>query len=497
MVTRVTSRTRARGAAAVLVVVAAAVAARAADAPKAPATGKGMPPGPVVGGHLPEAYVRDLGRVVYVWGWPLVNLHNRHLASSKVTENGLAGGVLPVAPLNRLTMLTNYVNPAERATATPNQDVVYGFGMLSLDDAPVVFQVPDFGERFWLYQLGNQRTDTLGGVGKMYGTKPGFYLVVGPAWDGAVPKGIAGTFRSPTNVAFIIPRVFLDDTSADRQAILPVIGQIMAYPLSEYDGTPKTTDWSKLPTLSDPAGGEQGKGAETKWVKPQTFFAELPVVLQEVPPLPGEEALYAWMRALLNAAARDPEVAATLKEAATDADTDVLDEVQRYYYAGVPVGNGWITPMNGAEFGTDYFSRTAAARANIFVNPRHEAAYFAQEYDAYNERLTGGRAYTVTFPKGGLPPVRGFWSLTLYDAEHFFAPNELNRFSLGTKNTDLKYEADGSLTIYVQRKEPAADRISNWLPAPKGEFELFIRAYWPDAAIMENRWAPPPVVRAD
>ncbi|MFL9889123.1 DUF1214 domain-containing protein [Paraburkholderia agricolaris] len=456
-----------------------------------------FPPGPVVGTHLPEAYVSQMGKIAYLWGWPMVNIYNRYLVFSKVPENGLGDGVLPVGPLNRLTMLVDYIKPEERAVATPNQDVVYGFGILSLEKEPVVFQVPDFGSRFWVYQLGNQRTDTLGGVGKMYGTKPGFYMVVGPHWKGTVPKGITGVFHSPTNIAYIIPRAFLDDTAEDRQAIRPVVSQIMSYPLGEFNGRTKTKDWSALPKFSDPAGGTQGSGAETQWVKPEKFFDELPLVIKAVPPQPGEEALYAWINSLLDAAAKDPKVAETLRQSAVDADKELVAGMHSYYYAGVPVGNNWIAPQNGAQFGTDYFSRTAAAKANIFVNPRKESAYFAQEYDTQNQRLNGANVYQVTFPKGELPPVNGFWSVTLYDEAHFFAPNELNRFSLGTKNKDLKYGPDGSLTLYVQNKRPSEDKVANWLPAPTGDFELFIRAYWPKAEIMQGQWSPPPVQKTN
>lgn len=446
---------------------------------------------------MPESYVRNLGKMIYVWGWPMVNMHNRHLVFSKVPESGLGDGVLPVAPLNHLTMLTDYIKPEERAVATPNQDVVYGFGIFSLEKEPAVFQVPDFGNRFWVYQLGNQRTDTLGGIGKMYGSKPGFYMVVGPNWKGKVPKGIKTVFRSPTNLAYIIPRAFLDDTTADRRAIQPVVSQIMAYPVSEFDGKMKTKDWSKIPMLADPAGGKQGAGGETQWVKPEAFFAELPAVMREVPPQQGEQALYGWIQSVLDAAARDPNVAETLKQAAVDADKEMMTEMHQYSYAGVPVGNGWVAPMNGAEFGTDYYSRAAAAKANIFVNPRRESAYYGAEYDSDKKRLNGASSYQITFAKGALPPVKGFWSMTVYDKSHFFAPNVLNRFSLGTKNKDLVYGADGSLTLYVQHGRPAEDRVANWLPSPAEDFELFLRAYWPGDEIMQNKWAPPVISKVD
>ncbi|MEK1876013.1 MAG: DUF1254 domain-containing protein, partial [Rhizobium altiplani] len=432
------------------VIMASLPVAVVAQPPTIPEISRAIPSGPVSGTSLPDSYVRDVARLAYLWGWPLVNMHNRHLVFEKVPENGLGDGVLPVGPLNRVTMLTDYIKPEERAVATPNQDVVYGFGIMSLEKEPVVFQVPDFADRFWVYQLGNQRTDTIGGMGKMYDSKPGFYMVVGPAWKGEVPAGINGVFRSPTNLAYIIPRAFLDDTKEDRAAIQPVLSQIMSYPLSEFDGKMKTKDWSKIPTIADPAGGKQGGGGETQWVKPEMFFAELPQVLKEVPPQPGEEALYAWFSSLLTAAEKDPRIAEMMKQTAIDTDESLMKTIHSYSYAGVPVADGWVSPLNGAEFGTDYFSRAAAAKANIFVNPRKESAYFGQENDAKGKRLTGAGTYTVTFPKDQLPPVNGFWSLTLYDEDHFFAPNKINRFSLGTTNKDLVYGADGSLTIYVQ-----------------------------------------------
>src|SRR5262245_31923421 len=117
----------------VLLVVAAALpvvlAHVRAQAPEVPALRRDLPPRPVPGTLLPKAYVETVGRMAFTWGWPLVNMHNRHLVFSKVPEAGLGDGVLPVGPLNRLTMLTDYIKPEERAVATPNQDVVYGFGV--------------------------------------------------------------------------------------------------------------------------------------------------------------------------------------------------------------------------------------------------------------------------------------------------------------------------------------------------------------------------------
>src|SRR5215475_4965294 len=177
-----------------------------------------LPPGPVAGTKITEDYARMVARDAYFWAWPMVNVYNRRLTYEKVPEIMLSGPV-PASPLNHLGMLTDYIVPEERIVACPNQDVVYGVGSIALDLSPVVIQVPDFGDRFWVYQIVDLRTDSFADLGKMYGTTPGFYLLVGPNWHGEVPKGITKVFRATTNTGFVAPRVFQDDSAEDKQAV--------------------------------------------------------------------------------------------------------------------------------------------------------------------------------------------------------------------------------------------------------------------------------------
>ena len=459
----------------------------------APPPAQAQVPGPVPGSRLTEAYVRQMGRFAYFWAWPMTNLHNRRAAFKDVPEPGLMGGIVPIAPTNQIAMLRDYIEPQERLVACPNQDVIYGFGVLSLEGEPMIIQVPDFKGRFWVFQLGDQRTDGFGELGAMYASKPGFYLLVGPNWKGGRPLGVVKTFRSPTNLGYVIPRVFVTDDPDDKQAVQPMLDQILIYPLSQYNGKMKTKDWSKTPKYPSDNQGD----AETKWVVPEKFFDELPRVLDELPPLAGEEAIYANLRAVLGAAAKDPSLKAVLEQSAMDADDELVDPLFQFRKYGVPLPGNWTTIDNGAAFGTDYFTRTAVAKSNIFVNKNTETKYFYQDLDAKGERLNGADHYTVTFAKGRLPPVKGFWSLTLYNRYHFFVPNDLKRYSLGTKNKDLKLNADGSLTIYVQADPPVEEKRSNWLPAPDGDFSLYMRAYWPQAEIISGKWTPPAVVRLE
>lgn len=474
------------------VLLASCNANQPASAPASPASAaKTAVPGPVPGTRMTEEYVRQVGRSAYFWAWPMVNVYNRYVTFDKVPTAGLLGGIVPVAPPNQLSMLTDYVVPEERVVACPNQDVVYGFSVLDLGREPVVIQVPDFGDRFWVYQIVDQRTDSFADMGKMYGTKPGLYLLVGPGWKGQTPSGIAGVFHSPTNLGVVIPRVFKEATEEDTKAVRPLVNQIMLYPLSQSNGKLKTNDWSTSPKFPSPSQGSE----ETKWVVPETFLEELPKVMDGLPPLGGEEALYANIRAVWAAADSDPKLMQALQQALIAADRELVSPLFEFRNYGLPLPGNWTTQTNGARFGTDYYIRTAVAKSNIFVNKPEETKYFYQDLDGSGSRLNGNHAYTVTFTKGGLPPVKGFWSLTLYNKFHFFEPNSLKRYSLGTKNKDLQFGADGSLTLYVSATPPEASKMTNWLPAPKDDFSLYLRSYWPETAITEGKWTPPPVVR--
>src|SRR5208283_5070824 len=327
---------------------------------------------------------------------------------------------------------------------------------------PTVFQVPDFGDRYWVYPLYDTRTDEIARIGKQYGSKPGFYMIVGRNWDGKVPAGITAVLRSPTDLVFAIPRVQMDDTAEDRKAIQPSLSQVVMYPLSQFGGTMKTIDWSKIPSVPVPAG------PPNKWVNPETYFDDLPAVMKEAPPLPGEEALYGQIGSVFDAAAKDPAIKKALVESFVAAENELIKPLWLWRYNGISAGNGWTTLTNGAEWGVDYLTRTAVAFTNIYVNVPPEAKYFYNEDDSAGAQLDGRNLYAVTFAKGQTPPVKGFWSMTLYNA-------------------------DGSLTLYAGARSPGKEKEANWLPAPNGVFSLYIRGYWADQSMLDGAWTPPTI----
>ena len=319
---------------------------------------------------MTKEYVQTIARLAYLWGWPLVNSSNRALALEKLPEPGRLGGIVPVSPPGYVSMLTDYIKEEERFVTCPNQDTVYGAGFQRLDSKPVIVQVPDFGERFFTYQIVDARTDSFAQIGKQYGTKPGFYLLVGPNWRGEVPAGINAVFHSPTDLEAVLPRTFQDDTPEDKAEVQSILSQIVVYPLSEFDGKMKTKNWKESPTFPAPAGG----GGETKWVEPEKFFDQLPRTLKEIPPLAGEESLYKMFQSLLDAGAQDPKIKEVLTQSAIAAENELIAPLFHFHNNGRPIGNGWTSPPNEANGGTDYLSRAATAKSNMYDNaPRKPA----------------------------------------------------------------------------------------------------------------------------
>jgi hypothetical protein len=437
-----------------------------------------------------DAALRNAARQAYLWAWPMVYVRNCHASLSWLRSSGISGGA-PVAPPNRLCMLTDRVKSSMTAVPCPNPDVIYGFGILDLREAPVILQVPDFGESFWLFQLGDQRTDGFAQVGKMYGTKPGFYLIAGPDWQGVTPPEVAGVLRCPTKIGYILPRILLSNESSEAASLEATIGQIMVYPLSQFRGRIESCDWSRerwLPSFSGAAGKSRGR------VVPKKFFEVLPEVLDTVPPLPGEESLYSYFRELIQRAESDERIGELLADAAVAAEQDLIEPLLEFRRLGQPAKHYWTTTVNGATFGTDYLTRTAVAKSNIFVNQPAETKYFYQDLDSMGQRLSGDNSYRITFADGQLPPTKGHWSLALYNESHVLYPNAWDRHSVGVSMPQIRSAPDGSVTILLQHNLPPDEWQDNWLPTPAGKFSLYLRVYWPGDEVLSGKWSPPEVV---
>ena len=332
-------------------------------------------------------------------------------------------------------MLTDYVDPRRANVACPNQDVVYGIGSLALDVSPVVIQVPDFGDRFWVYQAVDLRTDSFVQLGKMYGTTPGFYLLVGPelARRGAEGHHPGVPLARPTPASS-------RRASSGRHARGPArdpAGADRHHDVSARGIRRQDEEHRLEHDLPKAAGAATRATEETLWVPPEKFVDSLPAVLADAPPMPGEEARYAQVLAVIEAAKKDPEIKQAMTEGATEADEKLVKPLFQFRNYGQQLPHHWSTISNEAAFGTDYFTRTAVAKSNIFVNSPNETKYFYQDLDADGARLNGAKRYTVTFAKDQTPPVNGFWSLTIYNEHHFFVAESRSTATRSARRTRI------------------------------------------------------------
>jgi hypothetical protein len=144
------------------------------------------------------------------------------------------------------------------------------------------------------------------------------------------------------------------------------------------------------------------------------------------------------------------------------------------------------------RYGIHYDARAAVARLGLGALPPEEATYFSCCQSEAERSLSGEHAYALHFSAAELPPVRAFWSLTLYGEDGYFVANAMQRFAIGDRDA-LRFNSDGSLDLFVQHDAPGTGRDSNWLPSPSGKFNLSLRLYWPSEAVVRGRWKPPPV----
>jgi hypothetical protein len=462
-----------------------------------------------------EAYVEALARIVYYWGYPAIDVMARTSQWALMKGGpGVVVGIFPGGPVNTSGCLSDYMSPAQRMVVTPNNDTIYMSGFADLGREPVVIQTPTNVPKghYWTIQIADVFTNVIHQIGSAAGTPGGKYLLVGPDWKGEKPAEFIDVLHMPTNVAWIPGRSFAAHTPESKAESLAVLGQIRIYPLSANKPGQSVMDCkAEAQNARFPPGVTAEKIAadpyafRPEWVDPKTFWDDLEKMLAANPTVGASDAAIAdQARTLIALRKSNASYKALLDSVALAADAS-LHASSRYEQVGVDAGNGWQRQEDGGVWGTDWFGRAQAGVIYIMVNDHREAIYFIRGTDAKGTLLDGRYAYTMTFPKDGLPPVDrargGFWSLTMYDKDYFMLPDSPNgRTNIGTVNLDaneLKFADDGSVTITISHEQPA-DTVAqaNWLPAPEGQFALIVRTYVPTKPLLDGDYKLPNVEHA-
>lgn len=405
------------------------------------------------------------------------------------------------APVGQLFNEARVFTPKDTAVITPNSDTPYSLMEIDLRAEPTVISVPAVPKpRYYSVQLTDANTFNYGYIGsRTTGVGPGDYMVVGPDWQGEMPAHIKQVFHSTTPLSAVIFRTQLFN-AADMPNVVKIQALYKVQPLSAY---------LKQPAPQAPPAIDYAK-ANAEIAKTQ-FWQLLDFALQYIPPSPEEGAI----RAKLASIGIGPGKKFDMKDLSVEHKAAMLlgmkagdDAVDKYIASGGAVINGWNVGSffgDRAFYNGDWLKRASAAKGGIFGNSAVEAMYPLTRVLPNGDALDGSKHnYTLTFAKGALPPVNAFWSVTMYDGKtQFLIDNPINRYLINSPMLpSLKKNADGSLTLYIQKDSPGAAKESNWLPAPNGPIYLVMRLYWPKEnppSILpagKGTWQPPAIVES-
>lgn len=438
-----------------------------------------------------EDYAYTLGVQAYVFGFPYVYLPS--LRWDWVTQPKPPGSITPYAPLNHFFHARTLADASYRDGGSPNQDTLYSTAWVDVSKEPVILSHPDMGDRYFTFELASMDSDNFAYVGKRTtGEKAGSFAITGPDWKGTLPDGVKPLPASRTPTVLIIGRTLIDG-AADAQAVSVLQDQFTLIPLSywgERDAKlPDRRDvWKPFDPKSDPLAEWKTMNRAMTENPPEARLAKLVGLFAKIGVGPDQD-----IDKLDDATKRG------LARAAADG-RKMLNEVIRSGKLGKQINNWNIPPktIGRAGLADDFLLRASLqCLGGIIANDPEEAVYYNVALDGAGQPFDGAKKYTIRFAPGQLPSVNGFWSITLYDPTYNFTPNPISRYSVGDRTKGLKQDADGGLTIHIQSASPGKERESNWLPSTtSGPFLLIMRTYIPGAEIVEQKWAPPPVVAA-
>lgn len=435
---------------------------------------------PVIGLTAEEA--QSIAQEAYIYFYPIVIMD----ISRKHFTNIEPGKMFARGPMNTFSHARTFPPATFRGATHPNFDTLYSVGWLDLTREPVVISVPDTQGRYYLLQLLDMWTDSFAGIGKRTtGTSAGNFVVVGPGWRGDLPHGLQ-EINAPTPFVWVIGRTRTDGPQ-DYDAVHKIQDGYNMTLLSQWGKEPQPAT-----VVIDPAVDMHTPPVEqVKKMTPDAYFAHTAELLKVNGPHLIDQPQLARLKRLGIEAGRSFDVAAVgpvirqaMQMASASAQSALVAEWPR-------VGrnaNGWVMNTDSGVYGANYLKRGAVAMFEIGMNLPEDAIY----PDTATSPLDGHNKYVIHFAKGRLPPLNEFWSITVYDLQGFTVPNPTNRYTLGDRS-DLKPNADGSLDIYLQQKNPGPDKEANWLPIPAQPFSLHARLYSPSETAIDGTWAMPPV----
>jgi uncharacterized protein (TIGR03000 family) len=443
---------------------------------------------------LTAAEAAAIGKEAYLYGYSLITTEVTRVQMSNVANiEGFRG------PMGQFVNVKRYPPADYRGVSAPNADTLYSVAWLDLGAEPIVFSHPDMSQRYYLFEMVDLWMTIIETPGaRTAGGKARNYLVTGPGWQGTVPEGMK-QIKSPTRYLVILGRTYADGTEKDYDIVNALQAQFTLTPLSTW-GKPYTP-------VAPPVNPKPGFSMTDKpqavinAMDTSTYFNMMARLMGGAAPPAKEDAPILARMFKMGLVPGKPfdlsKLDADVQSALKDINPAVMKLIEANKKDLGRIQDGWVITEGLGRYGTHYLKRAVVAAFGWPANLEQDAVYPYTDVDSNGKTLSGANQYTLTFAKGQTPPVKGFWSFTMYeiDGGWWFVPNMLNKFTVSPRN-DLQYNSDGSLTLYFRHESPGKNKEANWLPAPKGNFILMLRMYWPSEkapSILDGTWKIPPV----
>ena len=446
-----------------------------------------------------EEEAHAIGVNAYLYFYPLISFDVTRLYSTNIEPDKV-----PLkAPMNTFASAAAYPSADNKFVVRVNFDTLYSIAYLDLTKEPMVVSSPDTNGRYFLLPMLDAWTDVFASPGwRTTGTQAQTFLIAPQGWRPDLRDRAIEEFKlpkdtqridAPTPYMVIIGRTKTDGPP-DYDAVHKIQAGYTVTPLSQWGKPPQpvtvkvdpSVDMKTPPKIqvdTMPAGRYFAYAAELLKVNPP-HITDQPMIaqLKKIGIQPGKS--FDFDKA-------DPAIQKALVSAREDA-----QQLMEWKIPTIArVANGWsMNTDTMGVYGNYYLKRAIVAQVGLGANLPEDAIYPLNLGDETGKPLDGANKYTLHFAKASLPPVNAFWSVTLYDSEGYQVANSLNRFAVSSW-MPFKYNGDGSLDLYFQNDNPGNNREANWLPSPKGPFNLTMRLYAPKSDALTGKWNPPPVTK--
>jgi hypothetical protein len=448
---------------------------------------------------MTEQEAHAIGVKAYLYFYPLITMDLTRIQSTNVEP----GKEIARAPMNMFANVPEYPPASMKIVVRPNFDTLYSVAWLDMTKEPVVVSVPDTGGRYYLLPLLDMWTDVFASPGwRTTGTQAQTYIIVPSGWRPDLRDRLIEEFKLPKDTQRIdapTPYVWVigltkTDGPQDYDAVHKIQAGFKITPLSRCGKEPEPIQVKIDPTVDMKTPPK----VQVDTMPAGKFFAYAAELLKIHPPHLTDQPIIALMERIgieqgksFDIEKVDPTVRKALETAP--------EQAQKLMQWKVPslarVVDGWsMNTDTMGVYGNYYLKRAIVAQLGLGANLPEDALYPINLGDESGKTLDGVNKYAIHFEKNSLPPVDAFWSITLYDRDGYQVANRIDRFAVSSW-MPFKYNPDGSLDLYFQNENPSKDNESNWLPAPKGPFNLTMRLYAPKSEILVGKWNPPPVVR--